>query len=74
MGERIRDTDRRSQELLDLQASLERYASAADKRDEDLLRLSANVELLTRRLVLLTVVLGLIGLAGIGVALWAAVR
>ena len=53
VGNRMRQGDERSRQLLDLQASLER---------------------LTRWLVRLTVVLGVIGLAGIGVAVWAAVR
>jgi hypothetical protein len=74
LGTRMRQGDERSQQLLDLQASLERYAGAADVRDQDLLRLSSTVERLTRWLVALTVVLGVIGLVGIGVAVWAAVR
>jgi hypothetical protein len=74
LGERMRYTDRRSEQLLDLQASLEHYASAADERDQHLLGLTASVERLSRRLVLLTVLLGLIGLAGIGVAVWTAVK
>jgi hypothetical protein len=74
LGTRMRQSNERSQQLLDLQASLERYASAADARDQDLLRLSGSVERLTRRLVVLTVVLGAIGVAGIGVGVWAALK
>lgn len=74
IGNRMRQSDERSSQLLDLQASLERYASAANERDEDLLRLSSSVERLTRWLVRLTILLGAIGVAGVAVAVWAALR
>lgn len=74
LGTRMRQSDERSQQLLELQTSLEHYASAADARDHDLLRLSRNVERLTRWLVRLTIVLGVIGVAGVGVAVCTALK
>src|SRR5205823_1360856 len=74
LGTRMRQSDERSQQLLKLQTSLERYATAEDARNHDLLRLSGNVERLTRWLVRLTIVLGVIGVAGVGVAVWTALK
>jgi len=45
-----------------------------DERDRRLLDLQVSVERLTRWLVVLTVVLGLLGIAGVSVSVWAIVR
>jgi hypothetical protein len=45
-----------------------------DARETQLLALQASIERLTRWLVRLTITLGLIGIAGIGATLWAALR
>jgi hypothetical protein len=45
-----------------------------DEREKQLLGLQSSVERLTRWLVRLTIVLGVIGIAGIGATLWAALK
>jgi hypothetical protein len=45
-----------------------------DAREGRLIELQASVERMTRWLVFLTVAVGLIGIAGIGASLWAALR
>jgi hypothetical protein len=71
---RMRQSDERSKQLLELQASIERLAREGDVRDRHLLDLQASIEGLTRWLVRLTIILGVIGLGGIGATLWAALK
>jgi hypothetical protein len=58
----------------DLGTTLGTRVREGDERNARLLALQVSVEQLTRRLVILTIVLGLIGLGGIGATLWAALR
>lgn len=74
LGTRMRQSDARSKQLLELQASLEGLALASDVRDAHLLELQDSIAQLTRWLVVLTIVLGIIGLGGIAATLWAALR
>ena len=88
LGERMRQSDERATQELALQRSLENFARAADDRDqrmvalqEGMARMTQAAEARDRRLlevqeqvVALTVVLGVLGLATIGLAIWAALR
>jgi len=88
VGTRMRETEERSKELLALQGSTERFAAAADKRDdwfaetqERFLEIQGNMERLAigsdrrdRRLLQLTVVIAVIGLLSTSAAVWSVVR
>jgi hypothetical protein len=53
---------------------LGRRMKEGDERQGQLLDLQRSIEALTRWLVVLTIVLGVIGLAGIGATMWAALK
>jgi len=88
IGRRMLQSDERSAQELQLQQSLESFARAADDRDRHMVAVQESLEAMTkaadardrqllslqRQVVRLTVVLGLIGVATIGVTIWAAAR
>jgi hypothetical protein len=73
-GNRMRQNDERAARELALQQSIEQLTREGELRSKQELALQLSVERLTRRLVLLTYVLGIIGIAGIGATILAAVR
>lgn len=75
---RMRRSERATKELRDIGAELgtligDRWREG-DEREARLIELQASVERMTRWLVLVTVAVGLIGIAGIGATLWAALH
>lgn len=74
LGERMRQSDKRAAQELALQQSIEQLTREGELRSKQELALQLSVERLTRRLVLLTYVLGIIGITAIVATIWAAVR
>jgi hypothetical protein len=72
IGTRMRETDERQERLVELQASLEEMARAGEQRERTMIALQVCVEKYTRRLVVLTVVLAVLGAGAIGATVWAA--
>jgi hypothetical protein len=72
IGTRMRETDERQERLVELQASPEEMARAGEQRERTMIALQVCVEKYTRRLVVLTVVLAVLGAGAIGATVWAA--
>lgn len=68
-GRELKGIEKTSAELATLIGTRRREG---DERDKQLVELQASIERMTRWLVGLTIAVGLIGLAGIGATLWAA--
>lgn len=73
---RMRRTDRALEEFAETSGELGTLVGTrwreGDEREKQLVALQASVERMTRWLVALTIVVGLIGIASIAAALWAA--
>ncbi|HTW11486.1 MAG TPA: hypothetical protein VME01_01980 [Solirubrobacteraceae bacterium] len=88
LSEQMKETEQRTKQELQLQVNLEAFARAADARDKRIATLQETIEnlamaadardwkflTLQRQIVRFTYVLAVLGIATIGVAIWAATR
>jgi hypothetical protein len=74
IGTWMRESAERQRRLVELQANLEAIARSGEERERTMVALQISVEKYTRRLVVLTIVVAVLGAGAIGATIWAATR